>query len=461
MRSSMFVMEAKLRSTTRTTEFTKLLNREASSRLSLHCWISMFHVGQFVFQFRLLLLSIPPARRTAIGAFPHPFTMVRAWLKTAEAFPPYGRRPADESNNFTASCSEKIRTKTSWTIPFPNNEGVRVVTRIRNGFGSTCGWPGCLAGTGAFRVSKMNHLASSTLQTSSRQIKILRFVIILSRSSFIASSSPPWKRCRLSANRIACSCFSRTAFSNLSKLVILEFLDIGLPSSLFPSGEEDLLLSPSSSSSSSSPRSFETSCRKSSSYNRRISFSVNGVRPSWIHAIPSEKRSRTSTVWIVATARVVFPFPGLSACRDVIDVILVLVCNVPKEKVSRITSATKKGRHNEAHTAVLSSVSIGPVPECSSKQLTTCFIKRWRWIYSVGSFGTDEGISAFGNQLGFSVARSLSAVPSRFCFCSARSPRITSMSSSFGSTVFDAASCSWVVWVTVICWVIPPAVVES
>mmetsp|Transcript_24872 Transcript_24872/g.45036 ORF Transcript_24872/g.45036 Transcript_24872/m.45036 type:complete len:214 (-) Transcript_24872:879-1520(-) len=112
-RRSRSEMVTKPRSTIRPTELAKLLEFDASSRFILHCCKRALHVGDFKFQLRLPHLNIPPANRTANGELPQPLTMKRASLNTAEFFPPYGRRPAEESNSFTASCSEKIRTKTS------------------------------------------------------------------------------------------------------------------------------------------------------------------------------------------------------------------------------------------------------------------------------------------------------------------------------------------------------------
>mmetsp|Transcript_31557 Transcript_31557/g.94429 ORF Transcript_31557/g.94429 Transcript_31557/m.94429 type:complete len:260 (-) Transcript_31557:1062-1841(-) len=259
-----------------------------------------------------------------------------------------------------------MRTKTSCAMPDPSKDGMRVLTKIRKGHGSSsAAVAGFLSPPGnrssfEYFGSKMNHLASSTRQTSSRQISTFRWVSIRPRSSFIPSSSPPWNLLRLLARWVAVielvadrlSLSPSFPSSRLPKLdslpdpVLFGALPCPPPLGL------DVPKLPDPSSSSSPLESFERSCSCISSYSLRTSFSVRGVRPSCIHAIPSEKRSRTSTVWIAATASVVLPFPALSECREVMEVMNVGVLSSP-------------------------SMSRGPAL-LSSKLLTTCFISLWR-----------------------------------------------------------------------------------
>mmetsp|Transcript_6989 Transcript_6989/g.16132 ORF Transcript_6989/g.16132 Transcript_6989/m.16132 type:complete len:347 (-) Transcript_6989:2734-3774(-) len=181
---------AKLRSTSRTTELAKLRILDASSRLVLHCSTRRRHAGELSVQLRLRDRSMPPATRRASGEFPHPLTMILAWAKTGLTLGrPLGRLPAAVRRSLTASCSEKIRTNTSWVIPGPTRPGTRVVMRTRWGVSSKLLFP-------SDRVPKRNHLASSILQTSSRQMRTRRERSSLARSSFMPSSSPPWKERR-------------------------------------------------------------------------------------------------------------------------------------------------------------------------------------------------------------------------------------------------------------------------
>mmetsp|Transcript_26482 Transcript_26482/g.63540 ORF Transcript_26482/g.63540 Transcript_26482/m.63540 type:complete len:202 (-) Transcript_26482:696-1301(-) len=125
--------------------------------------------------------------RSARGEFPHPFTMIRACAKTGDTFGrPFGLRPAAVSSSFTASCSENIRTNTSCVIPGPTRPGMRVVIRTLCGVSSKLLSP-------SLRVPNRNHFASSILHTSSRHISTLRVRSRRARSSFMPSSSPPWK----------------------------------------------------------------------------------------------------------------------------------------------------------------------------------------------------------------------------------------------------------------------------
>mmetsp|Transcript_25343 Transcript_25343/g.52992 ORF Transcript_25343/g.52992 Transcript_25343/m.52992 type:complete len:298 (-) Transcript_25343:1728-2621(-) len=182
---------AKLRSINRWTEFAKLRILDASSKLVRHCSTNNFHAGELSVQFRFRERSIPPAMRNARGEFPHPFTMMRAWAKTGDTFGnPFGRRPAAVSNSLTASCSEKMRTNTSCVIPGPTRPGIRVVIRTRWGVSSKLLSPSLL-------VPKRNHLASSILHTSSKHINTRLESNRRPKSSFIPSSSPPWKDRRL------------------------------------------------------------------------------------------------------------------------------------------------------------------------------------------------------------------------------------------------------------------------
>mmetsp|Transcript_59651 Transcript_59651/g.126803 ORF Transcript_59651/g.126803 Transcript_59651/m.126803 type:complete len:299 (-) Transcript_59651:687-1583(-) len=182
---------AKLRSISLWTEFAKLRILDASSRLVRHCSTSSLQAGELSVQFRFRDRSIPPATRRARGEFPHPFTMMRAWAKTGETFGnPFGRRPAAVSRSLTASCSEKMRTNTSCVMPGPTRPGIRVVISTRWGVSSKLLSP-------SLRVPKRNHLASSILHTSSRHISTRRESSRCPRSSFIPSSSPPWKDRRL------------------------------------------------------------------------------------------------------------------------------------------------------------------------------------------------------------------------------------------------------------------------
>mmetsp|Transcript_27697 Transcript_27697/g.65037 ORF Transcript_27697/g.65037 Transcript_27697/m.65037 type:complete len:204 (+) Transcript_27697:2696-3307(+) len=203
----------------------------------------------------------------------------------------------------------------------------------------------------------MNHLASWTLQTSSRHIKTLFLTNNLAKSSLIDSRSPPWNLWRLSA-RVANLCRLFSSF----KLLLPKLFDDSAPSKLDPEGTSPILppsMSSSLSKKSPSPKkssgTLTISCLYSSSYNRRMSRSDKGPLPRWIHAIPSVNRSRTSTVWIAATAKMVFPLPALSPCRDVMEVTIAF-CSFGDS----------------------SSTSLGPAPVCSSKQLTTCFISLCR-----------------------------------------------------------------------------------
>mmetsp|Transcript_31029 Transcript_31029/g.50646 ORF Transcript_31029/g.50646 Transcript_31029/m.50646 type:complete len:221 (+) Transcript_31029:888-1550(+) len=178
---------AKLRSINLCTEFAKLRIFDASSKLVRHCSTNSFHAGELNVQFRFRDRSIPPAMRSASGELPHPLTIMRAWAKTGDTFGrPLGRRPAAVSSNLTASCSVKMRTKTSWVMPGPTRPGMRVVIRTRWGVSSKLLSPSLL-------VPNKNHFASSILHTSSKHISIRRESNNRPRSSFIPSSSPPWK----------------------------------------------------------------------------------------------------------------------------------------------------------------------------------------------------------------------------------------------------------------------------
>mmetsp|Transcript_6989 Transcript_6989/g.16131 ORF Transcript_6989/g.16131 Transcript_6989/m.16131 type:complete len:662 (-) Transcript_6989:682-2667(-) len=143
--------------------------------------------------------------------------------------------------------------------------------------------------------------------------------------------------------------------------------------------------------------------------------------------MPSEKNSLTSTVWMAATASVVLPFPALSLWRLVMHVMVLAkgATSPPSPPPPPPTPAPP---------------SLDGPPARSRRQLTTCFMSRWRCMYSVGSFGTALGISALGVKLDRISSRTLALgspdpdVPaaSLALICSDRRPRMTSRSSSLG-----------------------------
>mmetsp|Transcript_15180 Transcript_15180/g.41995 ORF Transcript_15180/g.41995 Transcript_15180/m.41995 type:complete len:225 (-) Transcript_15180:801-1475(-) len=183
-------MVKKLASRIRIKAFLKLRSWAASSRLRPH-WLKIpFQTSEFIFQLRLLFRSMLPTNKIPSGEFPHPFTTNFDWLNTAELLPPYGLLPEVESSSLTASCSDKMRTNTSCTLPFPSKAGTRVVISTLYGLSRN---------VGEKLFSKMNHFASSTLHTSSRQMRTFLSTSIRPRSSLIPSKSPPWKRRTLSA----------------------------------------------------------------------------------------------------------------------------------------------------------------------------------------------------------------------------------------------------------------------